>query len=218
MNKKQSLKAQSYKLKARHGFTLAELLVAIGLFSIVVSIAVGGLANVLKTERETTNLLSVNSNASLVLEQMAKEIRTGYNFCVGGQTCASASELSFRNAKEIIVTYCLRGEVLLRGAGGAPCGGTGYAPLTANTIAVEQLVFSLTGISLTDLDQSRITISMTVKPKAGGGATGALTLETTVSPRVIDYAEGVYQGSYQSAYEAGYEGYYEGPYYSEGGY
>lgn len=65
----------------RKGFTLVELLVAMGIFTIVISIATGGFISSLRTQRQVASLISAQSNASLVLEQMAREIRTGFLFC-----------------------------------------------------------------------------------------------------------------------------------------
>jgi prepilin-type N-terminal cleavage/methylation domain-containing protein len=65
----------------KSGFTLIELLVAIALFSIVVAIATDGFVNALRTQRQVASLISTESNVTLVLEQMAREVRTGYLFC-----------------------------------------------------------------------------------------------------------------------------------------
>jgi prepilin-type N-terminal cleavage/methylation domain-containing protein len=65
----------------RSGFTLIELLVAIALFSIVVAIASSGFVSALRTQRQVASLISTQSNVTLVLEQMAREERTGYLFC-----------------------------------------------------------------------------------------------------------------------------------------
>jgi prepilin-type N-terminal cleavage/methylation domain-containing protein len=67
--------------KSRSGFTLIELLVAIGLFTIIVAIAVGGFTNALRTQRQVSSLIATQSNVSLALEQITREIRTGYLFC-----------------------------------------------------------------------------------------------------------------------------------------
>src|SRR5260370_42656185 len=66
---------------SRTGFTLVETIIAIGLFGILVSIAVGGFVNALHTQKEVGTLISAQSNVSLAVEQMAREIRTGYLFC-----------------------------------------------------------------------------------------------------------------------------------------
>jgi prepilin-type N-terminal cleavage/methylation domain-containing protein len=65
----------------RQGFTLVELLVSIALFSILVSIAAGGFVNALRTERQAAAMMAAESNVSIALEQMAREMRTGYLFC-----------------------------------------------------------------------------------------------------------------------------------------
>ncbi len=67
----------------RKGFTLVELLVAIAVFAIVVTIASAGFVNALRTQRQVASLISTESNMTLVLEQMAREERTGYLFCHG---------------------------------------------------------------------------------------------------------------------------------------
>lgn len=64
-------------------FTLIEVLIAIGVFSILVVVGVGGFTNALRTQREVAGLIAAQSNASVALEQMAREIRTGYLFCNG---------------------------------------------------------------------------------------------------------------------------------------
>lgn len=69
---------------SRRGFTLIEMLVAIAIFTTTISIAVGGFITALRTQRQVSALLAANNNLSLTLEQMAREIRTGYNFCRPG--------------------------------------------------------------------------------------------------------------------------------------
>jgi len=68
----------------KKGFTLVELLVTVGLFVIIITIAVGGFTNAIRTERQVSSLISAQSNVSLALEQMSREIRTGYLFCHAG--------------------------------------------------------------------------------------------------------------------------------------
>jgi prepilin-type N-terminal cleavage/methylation domain-containing protein len=75
------MKNRYCKQNSQRGFTLIEMLVAIGVFAVVVAIATGGFVNSLRTQRQVASLISAQSNASLVLEQMAREIRTGFLFC-----------------------------------------------------------------------------------------------------------------------------------------
>ncbi len=73
-----SLKAQSSKLKA---FTLIELLVSMGIFVVLISIATNAFIISLRSQHAASALIAVNDNLSLVLEQMAREMRTGKGFC-----------------------------------------------------------------------------------------------------------------------------------------
>ena len=68
--------------KSKNGFTVIELIVAMTIFVVLMSIAAGGLIHLLKSQRVVAGLMEANDSASLSLEQMAREIRTGYNFCL----------------------------------------------------------------------------------------------------------------------------------------
>src|SRR3972149_8733487 len=63
-------------------FTIIELIVAMTVFVVLMSIAAGGFIHLLKSQRVVAGLMEANDSASLSLEQMAREIRTGYNFCL----------------------------------------------------------------------------------------------------------------------------------------
>src|SRR3989338_10115485 len=106
----------TFFLKNR-GFTLIELIVALGLFSIIMVITTGGFVRFLKTERQASSFTFVNNNLGAAIEQMAKEIRTGKNFCANGQSCQSPDVLSFVNSKGVEVTYCLESGAVKRNEG-----------------------------------------------------------------------------------------------------
>lgn len=131
--KEKNLKPETYHLKPNSGFTLIELLVAIGIFATLTAVAMGGLAREIRVQRQTQELIAVSSNASLVLEQMAREIRTGSYFChkdlgsdnppvphtpgtydecgppvgTGTSNFSTAGTLVFWNAHQNKVAYCL---------------------------------------------------------------------------------------------------------------
>ncbi len=63
------------------GFTLVELLIAVALFSVLVTIAVGGFIQAMRTQRQVAALVAANTNINTALEQMAREMRTGRSFC-----------------------------------------------------------------------------------------------------------------------------------------
>lgn len=64
----------------QQGFTLVEMIVALGLFSIVVTVAVGGLLVLIATNEQLQAEQSVMTNLSFALDSMTREIRTGTNY------------------------------------------------------------------------------------------------------------------------------------------
>ncbi len=171
-----------YELRDERGFTLIELLVAIGLFAVVTSIAIGGFANALRSQRQAAALLSANSNVSLAIEQMGREMRTGYDFCVSAS--CSLSELIFKNARSETVTYRLNSGAIERQA--VPSGGgiASFQAMTGENVNVTHLEFYLAGTQPNDGQQPRITITLGVAPKETSLTGNIVNLQTTVSSRL----------------------------------
>ncbi|MBI4094335.1 MAG: prepilin-type N-terminal cleavage/methylation domain-containing protein [Candidatus Liptonbacteria bacterium] len=168
------------------GFTVVELLVAIGLFGVIVAIAMGGFARALRTERQVTALVAANTNVSVVLEEMARELRTGLDFCIGG--CISPEErreLRFVNGRGEEVFYRLENDAVVREMAG---GVRGAERLTSANVAVQGLFFLLTGHESGDGYPARVTILLAVSPKSADPALrdNVIYLQTTVSARALD--------------------------------
>lgn len=160
----------------RHAFTLIELLVSMTLFAVVVSVAVGGFIRALRTQRQLTSFAATNSNISLVVEQMAREIRTGRDF-----VASRDDELQFTNGRGEPVTYQLdaTAHTLTRGSGSSP------VPLTSPSIEVRSFRVTLRHEDPTDGYPARVTISLTIAPKELGVDTTDVHVQTTVSARSL---------------------------------
>jgi prepilin-type N-terminal cleavage/methylation domain-containing protein len=177
-------------LKNNKGFTMVELLVAIASFVIIISIAVGGFSGALRSQRQSIALLNANYNSSLVLEQMAREIRTGMNFCDQNPPCSPplgggqvlANQLYFTNAYGQNVVYRVNNSGIEKSIDG----GTSFKKITADDVSVEYLNFILSGHGLSDGKQTRITILIGIKSKESSVSGSVVNLQTTVSPRVLD--------------------------------
>lgn len=189
------------------GFTLVELLVAISIFSTVVAIGVGGFVHALRTQREVAGLVAAQSNASIALEQMVREIRTGYLFCttpgssagtknavinnactqgcvINGLVWTCNNILDFYNADSNNVDYTLTNGAIERSQSGAD----GYAPITGDNVLVKYLTFTIFGNTEGDHWPPRITVSMGIAPSSTDPAIAndVLNLQTTISAREID--------------------------------
>ena len=181
------------------GFTLIEMLVSITLFAVMVAIATGGFVSALRTQREVAGLISAQSNAGLALEQISREIRTGYLFChdlSGGTTChyavgnpctavggvSTCADLNFFNGESANVIYSLSGGELVRTDNNGP------EPITGANVVVKNLSFIIFGNQEGDHWNPRITILLGIAPSSNDPAVAndVLNLETSVSSRNID--------------------------------
>jgi prepilin-type N-terminal cleavage/methylation domain-containing protein len=67
-------------IERENGTTLVEMLVAISLFSIFITVAIGGFIQSLSNQRLVLKLMEATDNLSLTIEQMSREIRVGGEF------------------------------------------------------------------------------------------------------------------------------------------
>ncbi len=71
------------------GFTLIEMMVAVGLFAVVMTISIGSLLSLVNANRKAQSLQTVVNNLNVALDSMVRSIRMGYNYhCIasGGIT------------------------------------------------------------------------------------------------------------------------------------
>ncbi len=168
----------------KSGFTIVELMITMGLFVIVVSIAVGGVVNALRTQRQIAAFIGANTNTTLSLEQAAREIRTGFDFCTGALNIpCDGGTLRFTNAKNeaIVYRYNAASQAFERQMSGGA-----FQSLVSDTVSVRSVAFVLTGNLPTDGLPPRITISIGVTPKGTGLAGNIINFQTTISARRLD--------------------------------
>jgi len=165
-------------LKNNNGFTIVELLVGITSFIIIISIAVGGFSGALRSQREAIALLNANYNSSLVLEQMAREMRTGVNFCVNQMIACSESQLVFKNAYNQDIVYRFNNGGIEKSINGGS-----FKKIIADDVNVDYLKFILSGQDPNDNQQTRITILIGIKSRESSVSGSVINLQTTISKR-----------------------------------
>ncbi len=166
----------------KKGFTMIELLVAIASFIIILSITLGGFTRALRTQRQVIGLMNANNNSSLILEQIAREIRTSYFFCKN--TPCSLDQLNFTNAEGKIVSYRLNNNSIERGIYNNTT--YDYKQITADDVVVNYLNFIIKGQNANDRQQPFITILMGISSKEGSIKGISVHLQTSISPRPLD--------------------------------
>lgn len=193
-----------------NGFTLIEMLVALSLFTIVVTIAVGAFLSLIGASKSVQGEQSVITTLTFVLDSMTREIRTGTNYYCNTRSvlddpsqvststvrdCATGSDgLSFVEAGSSITTGAASARIayyydnssstnrtIMRKVGnGAP------QSIVSDGITVTNAQFFVTGStrlgSGTDTNQPTVTIVLEARDENGA----TTTLQTTVTQRELD--------------------------------
>jgi len=170
------MKTHQRKNKKMLGFSMAEMLISIGLFTVVMSATSSAFLIGIRTQRQVIASLNANDNISYAMEVMARDIRTGKSFTPAD----TEDSLSFTNYKNEMVTYFIDNDALSRTVGSAPA-----EPLTSSNVRVLKAIFHVTGQRLYDDEQVRITVLLTVASKYGGQEI-ITNLETSISPRSLE--------------------------------
>ncbi|MDO8676382.1 MAG: type II secretion system protein [Candidatus Azambacteria bacterium] len=156
------------------GLTLIELMVATGIFGLVISVVFGIFILATINQRRIIALRNVGDNVRFTMESMAREIRTGKNF--GG----SINSLSFTNARDESVIYRLNNQIIEKSSNG----GSSYFSVVGPEVTVDYLNFYLIGQTAGDGLQPRVTITTGVTSKVGNQSVNS-KIQTTISERLI---------------------------------
>ncbi|HDY73478.1 MAG TPA: type II secretion system protein [Candidatus Jorgensenbacteria bacterium] len=171
------------------GFTLTELIVAMSVFIIATTIISGVFVRAVRTQRQVGQLMAINSDASLIIERMAREIRSGYDFDYSNTSCDIGSDLIiFTKPKGTATTTIVyrwdAGSNTVERAekiGGNPTGAD-YDVLNASQTKIGRLCFIETRLNVNS--PWRITAVLAVGSKDDQLAYETY-FQTTVSSRIL---------------------------------
>ena len=167
--------------KVVRGYTLIELIIAVGLFALVMLLASGAYLVMISLNRQTQAMATGINNLSFALETMTRDIRTGTAYSCGGGDCAGgASSFSFTSEAGTGVSYSLSSAALQKTSGAA------QSILTDPTVSISALTFYVTGTAKSDTQQPHVTIIISGTVSSGPGKTQPFTVETGATMRGTD--------------------------------
>jgi prepilin-type N-terminal cleavage/methylation domain-containing protein len=174
--------------KPIRGFTLIELIVSIGLFAVVMTLAAGAYITVISINDQTEGITTNIDNAASALDLMTRTIRTGtqYGCPHAGTDCADGgSTFSVTDSSGDQVSYTETNGVIYQTTnGGSP------VPLTDPSITITSLVFYAVGTAPYSADgdtqQSRVTIVISGTVPSAPGKQVSFTVETGATMRGPD--------------------------------
>lgn len=170
------------------GFTLIEVMVAVSVFAIILTVGIGSLLTINNAYRKSQTERVVIDNLSFTLESMAREIRTGNNYNCGGVCDSSGSStIKFINSDGDTITYTFdfnggQGRIV----SSDPTLPGGQLALTdPSVVIIDDMKFFVVGESTDDTIQPYVIITITGTATASNQQS-QFTLQTSVSQRLID--------------------------------
>lgn len=168
------------------GYTLIELIIAVGLFALIMTLTSGAYFVMIDISRQTQGITAGINDLAFALETMTRSIRTGGGYsCDGSGDCSPGSSFLFTNSRGDLISYSLN---IPTSAIQETINGAAPIPLTdASAVKVTSLRFYVSGTSKTDSAQPHVTVTVsgTIDP-GRGKPLEPFTVETGATMRGAD--------------------------------
>lgn len=183
MNEKNRRKAR----EGEKGFTLIEMIVAVGLFSVVMLVCTVTLLALVGANRKAHALQSVMNNFSIALDGMVRSIRMGSDYHCGSGDITAPQPCEGGDTRLAFKPYC-EGScdsqnrwIYVYDAGGTFCGqgrlckskdnGGSYYAVTADDVDIDDFTFYVLGTTAGDTVQPKVVVTVS-------GTAGAVDVKT----------------------------------------
>lgn len=166
--------------QTKRGYTLIELVIAVGVFAVIMMLASGSYFMMISVIRQTQATASGINNLSFAIETMTRTIRTGtdYGCPTAGIDCTSGGPIFSVKSSSTgeTVTYKELGGVILQD----------NVPLTDPSVIISSLTFYAYGTPKGDGLQPRVTFVISGDVISGAGKTESFTIESSATMRGTD--------------------------------
>lgn len=176
----------------RKGFTLIEIMTAVSIFIVVLTISSGAIISVFDANRKAQTLRSSLNNLNLAIEAMSREMRFGKAYhCLNSGTlttpnnCPSGgSFISFLSTGNQQMVYKLNGTTIERSTDG----GVTYIPMTSPDVVVQNLSFYVLGAGPVPTNTLQPKVLVVLKGYVGNSVKTRtdFSVQTLVSQRTLD--------------------------------
>lgn len=170
--------------RIQRGYTLIELVVSVGLFALVMTLAAGAYLLMIDLNRQTQGIATGIDSLSFALETMTRGIRTGteYNCGAFGGDCPSgSSRFSFEDSSGRNVIFDKQGTAIIK---------DDSIPLTDASLTITALTFYVTGTgSIAEGDYLQPYVTIVVSGTVSSGPRRSpqpFTIQTSATMRGID--------------------------------
>jgi prepilin-type N-terminal cleavage/methylation domain-containing protein len=194
---------RSFTKKQQKGFTLIEVMIAVGLFVVIMTIGIGAVLNSNNNYKKTQTLRAITDNLSFIMEDMSRNLRLGSAYhCMDANApasledvhdCQSAATLAFESmtgtpgnaSDQWVYGITADGAIIKSTDGGASSKNLTPPEVLIDTARSGFTVVGSTAYASGDQTQPRVIIRLSGKV-AYKDLESTFNIETTVSERLID--------------------------------
>ena len=175
------------------GFTLVEMLVAVALAGIVVSVLLGAFVTFLQYQVASQDERSALESVRFMLSNISREVHFGYNYACGKTvgtdcTCIAFTDQIGQRVKVRHEGTAAEKSVMLLDTAPDTCGASDpWVPLTDDAVTVNSLVFEILGGAN---EQSQVKMKTEVSYTADDEVRSAV-LKTQITRRILDATQAI---------------------------
>lgn len=161
------------------GFTLIEIIVAVGVFAIVMTVSLAAFLNLIDMQWKTESFRKVNGNLNYAMEAITRDIRAGNGYSSCGAGC-----FSFTDSTGAVVIYKLE-----TGSAGGYISRTvnsSQSMMTADDVNITGLSFDIDGTRANDSEQPLVVIRINGESGLKEKLKSKLNIQATVAQRKLD--------------------------------
>ncbi len=176
----------------QRGYTLLEMIVSLGIFSLVMVVVTGAYLTLISLDRQSRAQNQLVATLSFAVESMARSMRTGTEYkcdtssavpnCPGGD---GGTSISFKNSEGEIIIYRKKTDGTIGQCTGSCTDATAIA-LTDPRISIDTLKFYVRGVGVGDGVQPQVTMIITGSMETDEGTSTNFTIQTGATQRFID--------------------------------
>lgn len=185
----------------QRGYTLLELIVSLGIFSVVILVVMGAYLTLISLDRQARANSQLATSLSFAMESMARSLRTGSEFVCNGNTgspncTGGGASISFcldgrscrdgDSDEQYLTTYFLRSNGTIGQCSGRLCTDSSSEPLTDSRIQIESLRFYVRGVGSGDGVQPQVTFVLAGAMTTDQGETTDFTIQTGATQRLLE--------------------------------
>ncbi len=185
--------------KTKKGFTLVEMLIAVGLFTLIASISLGAILSIFDANRRSRSSKTVVDNLNLSIESMVRTIRFGNSYHGFGNGCDDDDLEDPQNCSvggygvatqfegdTVVYRFCSTTHDI-RWSDDEESDCNDMIPITSSDTVVEDAKFYVFNTSTSDMEQPYVIA--VIKGYVGNKPTvqSKFSIQTVMSQRIIDY-------------------------------